>query len=163
MTGIATNKLGNLIGLQCCEDGNPKAIRKNFANPQYDCLKGITFDEAQGACVAEGYRLCTQAEVETEGMGRGTGCGFAGYHVWTSTPCTIDVASSLADTNVNIPVSPIVVFDASPWIAGLVMLCVVLLTLNLCRMAHQRRNAKYVVVDLADSETENCDAEDAEL
>ena len=51
------------------------------------CLVGVSFNAADQTCRAAGLRLCTQEELET-GVCCGTGCGFDGVRVWTSTPCT---------------------------------------------------------------------------
>lgn len=49
------------------------------------CLQGVSFDQANAACSQRGLRLCSQHELE-RGVCCGTGCGFDGRRVWTSTP-----------------------------------------------------------------------------
>jgi len=49
------------------------------------CLEGVSFNQANAACSSRGLRLCAQHELET-GICCGSGCGFDGRRVWTSTP-----------------------------------------------------------------------------
>lgn len=49
------------------------------------CLEGQTYNEATAACSRRGLRLCSEFELE-RGVCCGTGCGFDGRRVWSSTP-----------------------------------------------------------------------------
>lgn len=64
----------------------------NFADQNDDpddddgCLHAKTFEEAEAACAADGARLCTQAEIESN-CDHGSGCEGDSAFIWTSTPC----------------------------------------------------------------------------
>jgi hypothetical protein len=51
------------------------------------CMNASTYEEAAAACAADGARLCTQAEVESN-CDYGAGCAGDSSHIWTSTNCT---------------------------------------------------------------------------
>ena len=51
------------------------------------CVHAKTFDEAQAICAADGARLCTQAEIESN-CDYGSGCNGDSSFIWTSTECT---------------------------------------------------------------------------
>lgn len=48
--------------------------------------KELNFYDALDVCAADGGRLCTQSELDSQ-VARGTGCELDGALVWTSTPC----------------------------------------------------------------------------
>ena len=48
------------------------------------CHNGINFGGALAVCVAAGSRLCTSDELAADET-RGTGCGYDGKAIWTST------------------------------------------------------------------------------
>jgi hypothetical protein len=52
------------------------------------CHESKTYAEAEAICVAANARLCTAAELEGD-CTRGSGCGFDGKAIWSSTSCTV--------------------------------------------------------------------------
>jgi len=66
--------------VRCCSlDG------RRCESQQVGCLEGVTYNQANAACSQRGLRLCAQNELD-RGVCCGTGCGFDGRRVWTSTP-----------------------------------------------------------------------------
>ena len=74
------NQYGNRMGTTCCNS--------NGTGSRPGCAAGQSFLTAKAHCEANGLRLCTPTEIRN-GAGRGTGCSFDAYHVWTSTPCSL--------------------------------------------------------------------------
>eukprot|EP01083_Nonionella_stella_P033743 92333_1 len=69
-----------LILLSLCIACNAHGIRPG-------CVHGVNYDTALAHCNSFGsLRLCTLDEINAE-VGKGSGCGFDGYHLWTSTEC----------------------------------------------------------------------------
>ena len=79
-TGPVSNEYGNKMGVTCCNSSG-KGSRPG-------CASSKNFADAKAHCEAKGLRLCTPTEIRN-GAGRGTGCSFDAYHVWTSTPCSL--------------------------------------------------------------------------
>jgi hypothetical protein len=71
----------DLTFVQCCTITNGTPIQSRPS-----CVEGKTWRESADLCAAGGKRLCTQAEVLAKG-GNGVGCNANNNHVWTSTPC----------------------------------------------------------------------------
>jgi len=74
------NAITGRASVRCCSfDG------RRCETQQVGCLEGVSFNQATAACSQRGLRLCEQNELEG-GVCCGTGCGFDGRRVWTSTP-----------------------------------------------------------------------------
>jgi len=80
VSSIGSNQWGNKLGVTCCISDGSQGSRP-------DCQQSKNWNEANAHCEAKGLRLCTEDEIRA-GSGRGTGCNFDAYLVWTSTVCT---------------------------------------------------------------------------
>eukprot|EP00746_Dinoflagellata_sp_MGD_P165381 gnl/MRDRNA2_/MRDRNA2_94606_c0_seq1.p1 gnl/MRDRNA2_/MRDRNA2_94606_c0~~gnl/MRDRNA2_/MRDRNA2_94606_c0_seq1.p1 ORF type:complete len:1140 (+),score=216.23 gnl/MRDRNA2_/MRDRNA2_94606_c0_seq1:110-3529(+) len=87
-TSQQSNKYGNKLGVVCC-DGSGVGSRPG-------CKSASTYEGAESHCESHGLQLCTRKEIEN-GAGKGTGCGFDAYLVWTSTPCDAKVDAGGGD------------------------------------------------------------------
>ena len=58
------------------------------------CAEAATHEQAVAICAAEGARLCTADEVNSD-CSTGTGCGHNGRFVWTSSPCECAVTQNI--------------------------------------------------------------------
>ena len=70
--------LSSTASVRCCNAAGSACI----SNPSGQCLNAATYAEAEAACSAAGYRLCTESEVS---LCCGTGCAHDDRQVWTST------------------------------------------------------------------------------
>ena len=70
--------------VRCCSVSGID-ITCDSRDPSGTCLPAVaTYAEAEQACAAAGMRLCTRGEIE-DNICCGTGCGYDGNLVWTST------------------------------------------------------------------------------
>jgi len=70
--------------VRCCSVGVSGIEVTCDSNPSGTCLPAVaTYAEAEQACAAAGMRLCTRGEIEDD-ICCGTGCGYDGHVVWTS-------------------------------------------------------------------------------
>ena len=68
--------------VRCCSVGGIEVTCDS--DPSGTCLPAVaTYAEAEQACAAAGMRLCTRGEIEDD-ICCGTGCGYDGHVVWTS-------------------------------------------------------------------------------
>jgi len=65
--------------VRCCSQDGRRCETQTVG-----CLENARFTEANAACSQRGLRLCAQQELD-RGVCCGTGCGFDGRRVWTST------------------------------------------------------------------------------
>eukprot|EP01083_Nonionella_stella_P305643 1067033_1 len=63
---------------------SPTACTAQGSRP--GCLQGVNYATALAHCNSNNLRLCSLDEINTQ-VGRGTGCLFDGYHLWTRTSC----------------------------------------------------------------------------
>ena len=69
--------------VRCCSVSGID-ITCDSRDPSGTCLPAVaTYAEAEQACAAAGMRLCTRGEIEDD-ICCGTGCGYDGHVVWTS-------------------------------------------------------------------------------
>lgn len=74
------NAISGRASVRCCSmSGN------RCETQQVGCVERATYNEANQVCAQRGLRLCAQHELD-RGVCCGTGCGFDGRRVWTSTP-----------------------------------------------------------------------------
>lgn len=69
-----------VAAVRCCSNDGRRCETSGVG-----CLDGQNHLVAEAACSARGLRLCTEPELDS-GVCCGTGCGFDGRRVWTSTP-----------------------------------------------------------------------------
>ena len=91
-----SNSRGNFIGVRCCCEDGSKGISPGNDEPNKEgCLEKATHADAVKKCDDEpprddcsSWRLCTKSEIQDEPyLGKGTGCRFDGYLLWTSSKC----------------------------------------------------------------------------
>jgi len=79
-TTIASNQHGSKIGVTCCTSlTSSKGSRPN-------CKQQVNYATAKAHCESKNKVLCSVAQIEG-GAGRGTGCSFDAYLVWTRDTC----------------------------------------------------------------------------
>jgi len=79
-TTTASNQYGNIIGVTCCDS------LTSSTGSRPSCKKQVNYATAEAHCVANNKVLCSVAQIEG-GAGKGTGCSFDAYHVWTRDTC----------------------------------------------------------------------------
>mmetsp|Transcript_77043 Transcript_77043/g.135890 ORF Transcript_77043/g.135890 Transcript_77043/m.135890 type:complete len:584 (-) Transcript_77043:133-1884(-) len=80
LTCAASAKIANT---RCCS-GSGAGVQLQSSG----CFASQSYSAAAAACLANGYRVCTQAEVSA-GKAKHAGCQFDATYIWTSTPCTV--------------------------------------------------------------------------
>lgn len=96
------------IGLRCCfGSGNDFSCTSSGPSGCYGV--GLTRDEAEAACAADGKRLCTIAELRTpldDGGCCGSGCSYDNHFVWSSEVCdTYPLGDLVSEAGLACPLS----------------------------------------------------------
>ena len=86
-TTVASNQYGSKIGVTCCNS------LTSSAGSRPGCMEQVNYTTAKAHCESNGKVLCSVAQIEG-GAGRGTGCKFDAYLVWTRDTCAGTVVVS---------------------------------------------------------------------